>query len=244
MNKKKIGLTFLMSISLMLFSGCKNKEDNISNEVTNNSSNNDNSSNDTTGNDNPTDPNKDENPGNENPSTEEEKYDEKEDSIEGIDVSDLSNLIAASEKISSTYTISYRHYFNQAANDYYRINYGNELENGTYTYDGVETDSFNFVKFNSEYISKNTFTRISENKYQCETKEVINEFVKAVIPNYKNEGYYMTFSRITIELDSNANMERIRVYTKTTQIGKLVESHTDKIKTNWYLLFAECLFVY
>ena len=84
------------------------------------------------------------------------------------------------------------------------------------------------------------WTRISENKYKCDREEVIKDFMNICAPGFSNDGTYMTFKYVTVEINpDNTSVLRLRLYASSTQIGKLIDSHTDKEKTNWYLLFAE-----
>lgn len=100
---------------------------------------------------------------------------------------------------------------------------------------------FDLEDFNEEYLLTHEFTRISKNKYQCAEKSVIEDFFDIIVPNFCNDGYYMTFKRITIEVNEDGMVDRIRLYCNTTQSGKLVSSHKEEIaKPNWYMLFAEC----
>ena len=84
------------------------------------------------------------------------------------------------------------------------------------------------------------WTRISENKYKCDREEVIKDFMNICAPGFSNDGTYMTFKYVTVEINPDSNhVLRLRLYASSTQIGKLIDSHTDKEKANWYLLFAE-----
>lgn len=97
------------------------------------------------------------------------------------------------------------------------------------------------VKYTSSY-SKDYlgWTRVSANKYKCDREEVLVDFMHLCAPGFSNEGTYMTFRYVTVELNpDNENVLRLRLYASPTQIGKLIDSHTDEEKPNWYLLFAE-----
>lgn len=226
----------------------------------------------------------------------EEIYDEEPDSIEGIDVTDLSGLYSAIGNFTENYTSIIHGYFNElGAKDYYRHYQKNYVcdktsyftERATYTiseldeylsicnhgfvnYNGnyysfslsgsskeemfnyrltnedlhdevlnkkYQEDVFSISDLNEEYFLNNGFTRISENKYQCEDKDVCEQFISICAPDLDNTGHYLTFSRVTIETSPSI---RIRLYVSSTQSGKLIDSHKDlENKPNWYLLFSE-----
>ena len=110
---------------------------------------------------------------------------------------------------------------------------------------------FTLDKLNSEYIDTygpkkidsyqyNGWTRISHNKYKCDRPEVLKHFLEICSPGFDNGGTYMTFEYVTIEINpDNENVLRLRLYTSSTQIGKLINSHTKPVNTNWFLLYAE-----
>ena len=82
--------------------------------------------------------------------------------------------------------------------------------------------------------------RISHNKYKCDREELIDDFMNICSPGFTNGGTYMTFKYITVEIAPDKDTAlRLRLYTSSTQIGKLISSHTKKENTNWYLLYAE-----
>ena len=85
------------------------------------------------------------------------------------------------------------------------------------------------------------WTRISENKYMCDRSDVVEHFLTICAPDYPiKDGAYMTYTHVTVEINpTDDTFLRLRVYASSTQIGKLIQSHTEKEKTNWYLLFAE-----
>ena len=92
-------------------------------------------------------------------------------------------------------------------------------------------------KYYNEYFG---WERISHNKYKCDRKEVIEDFMNICSPGFSNGGTYMTFTHVTVEIEpGDDTLLRLRLYTSSTQIGKLISSHTTKQKPNWYLLFAE-----
>lgn len=103
-----------------------------------------------------------------------------------------------------------------------------------------QDDMFTLSDLNEKYFTDNVFTRISENKYQCTSKDVCLDFIDICAPNLINTGFYMTFSKVTIELNPNDEADfRIRLYASSTQSGKLVDENKDTTKENWYLLFSE-----
>lgn len=103
-----------------------------------------------------------------------------------------------------------------------------------------QDDLYSLYKFNNEYLSSLPFTRISKNKYALVDKNYLYQFIDICCPNLINEGYYMTFNKVTIELNLEQMDYRIRIYASKTQSGKLIEDSLDEIdKPNWYLLFSE-----
>lgn len=104
-----------------------------------------------------------------------------------------------------------------------------------------QDDLFSLYSLNSEYLQSKSFTRVSKNKYSLEDKDTIDNFVSICAPTLDNTGYYMTFSKMTIEIEPKEGVSfRIRLYASTTQSGKLMESHNDKDnKPNWFMLFSE-----
>ncbi len=104
-----------------------------------------------------------------------------------------------------------------------------------------QDDLFMINDLNETYFVEKGFARISSNKYECKDRHVCEQFIPICAPDLINEGYYLTFSRVTIETNPNSgNALRIRLYVSSTQIGKLIESHKDQEnKPNWYLLFSE-----
>ena len=229
-------------------------------------------------------------------------YDEVPDSVEGINVEDLSGLYSAITLVNDNYTSTIKGYFNEVGgydyyrhyqknyvcdktsfyteniqytlpdldiylpicntgylnknNNYYsfslkgetkeeRMNYSltnedlaNEVEGKKY-----QDDLFTVNDLSESYFVSKGFTRISANKYQCTDRYVCEEFIPICAPDLINEGYYLTFSRVTIETNPDSEHAlRIRLYVSSTQIGKLIESHKDQEnKPNWYLLFSEAL---
>lgn len=110
-------------------------------------------------------------------------------------------------------------------------------ENASY-----QDDLFTLNDLDEDYFKNHSFVRVSENKYQSSGDiAVYNDFVDICAPQLINEGYYMTFSKVTIELNpSDDVILRIRLYASTTQRGKLIPINKDQEnRPNWYLLFAE-----
>lgn len=107
-----------------------------------------------------------------------------------------------------------------------------------------QNDLFTLEDLNEDYFKNHSFIRVSENKYQSSGDvTVYNDFTNICAPQLINTGYYMTFSRVTIELNPFDNVAfRARLYASTTQTGKLIDTSLDKEnRPNWYLLFAEAL---
>ena len=239
-------------------------------------------------------------------------YDEVPDSLEGVDVTDLSALKLAFDKIGDNYLSKTKVYFNNLAiervNKIYNTNfYCNQttlynanyiyqyssdfvINNGYVNYNGgiytvslegdderakldstinldaltllhentnVKAAYFTLGDVNTKYVDDhgpttvkytNTYskdylgwTRISENKYKCDREEVLVDFMHMCAPGFSNEGTYMTFRYVTVELNPDNQTEmRLRIYCSPTQSGKMITSHKDlENKPNWYLLFAE-----
>lgn len=115
----------------------------------------------------------------------------------------------------------------------------------------IKNHFFTIDKLNSEYVDNTGpttvdsekyfgWTRISTNKYKCDRKDVLNDFLQLCVPGFDNGGTYMTFDYVTVEINpDNENLLRLRLYASSTQIGKLISSHTTPEKENWFLLFAE-----
>lgn len=229
------------------------------------------------------------------------QYDEEEDSLDGVDPLDLSDLYAAFNDISS-YRSEITSYFNDVAlYDYYRYyqkNYIQESislfdEEKVYSYSPLEEyfdslnmgylnkdnnyysyfkrgntieerlnssildedltlietnkryqdDMFSLFALDDTYLHEKDFIRISKNKYCLEDKEELFRFAEICSPNLITKDVFMTFSKITIEINPKEDAKlRIRLYASPLQEGKLIESHKDEInKPNWYLLFSEAI---
>ena len=117
-----------------------------------------------------------------------------------------------------------------------RENLTNEVTNKRY-----QDDMFTLHDLNQEYFEANEFIRVSEKKYQSNKREVCEQFVEICASDLINQGYYLTFSKVTIEINPLENVSlRVRLYVASTQSGKLIDSHKDQEnKPNWYLLFSE-----
>ncbi len=107
-----------------------------------------------------------------------------------------------------------------------------------------QDDLFTIEDLDEDYFTANEFTRISEKKYQytsTNSEDVYLDFIDICAPGLINQGHYLTFSRVTIELNpDDDNLLRIRLYVSSTQSGKLIDSHNEKEdKPNWYMLFSE-----
>ena len=219
------------------------------------------------------------------------EYNEEEDSLDGVDASDLTNLYDAFNKIGNNYTLRNNSHFSEGGLKIYKRNYGNDYSNQTirmfddtfmYTYSSLDEykhlDKYNKIYFinngskqfaiaeknlltidaytpslkeddgkypfslidvTKDYLDKHTFSRASKNKFICEEDEVIFAFLDLCCPYLQNEGYYMTYRKISFELDDDNNLIRIRIYASPTQIGKLTYLYRQQDYKNWYLLFNE-----
>lgn len=91
--------------------------------------------------------------------------------------------------------------------------------------------------YSKEYLG---FTKIGEGKYWCDRIEVINDFINICSPGFTNEGTYMTFRYVTVEINpTDEYVMRLRLYASPTQIGKLIPEHKDSTDVEHYLLLAE-----
>ena len=122
----------------------------------------------------------------------------------------------------------------------------NTLMLDTLTSDYVDTYGPTSVKYSSSLtIDYEGWTRVSENKYLCDRKEVCTDFANILIPGYMDitnkdalfMSAYMTFKKVSVELYEDSL--RLRLYANSTQIGKLIDEHLNVDTPNWYLLFAE-----
>ena len=106
-----------------------------------------------------------------------------------------------------------------------------------------QEDVFSLFSLVPTYLESNAFSRISRNKYMISDKAELDKFVLICAPQLINNGYYMTFSKATIELAPKEGMKfRVRLYASVTQKGKIMESRLDEAnKPNWYLLFSEAV---
>ena len=168
-------------------------------------------------------------------------YAEVQDSMEGIEESTV-HLIVAGSRVKENYVTKHEHFLTKESENYYKINYGKEIKNG-FCYTQEKVDSFTLNDLSVDYITNGEFRRISQYKYESTKTEVVNDFIQVVYPGLENEGYYLTFKRVTIELNQNDEIYRVRLYVNVTQIGKLIESHKITANANWYLLFAQCYLI-
>ena len=186
------------------------------------------------------------------------EYEETSDSVDGIDVSDLSKLKDLFNSIDEKYTIETQTYFNFEAvkiiNKTYNTDYKqhnikavtNDQDNqeaftlfdvnSTY----VETYGSTRVEYSPTYIVDYLgWTRIGENKYKCDRVEVVEHFRQLLTPGLSNEGTYMTYDYITIQINNDGSVT-IRLYCSNTQSGKIINEHNDQNnKPQWYMLLAE-----
>ena len=100
---------------------------------------------------------------------------------------------------------------------------------------------FSFAKIDATYLSKHAFTRVSLYKYISEDLAVIDDFLDMCCPYLRNEGYYMTYKKVSIELDNYDSITRVRIYASPTQSGKLIDTYLKEEYPNWYLMFSESI---
>ena len=122
----------------------------------------------------------------------------------------------------------------------------NTLMLNTLSSEYIDTYGPTSVKYSSSLtIDYEGWTRVSENKYVCDRKEVCTDFSNILIPGYMDitdkdalfMSAYMTFKKVSVELYEDSL--RLRLYANSTQIGKLIDEHLNEETPNWYLLFAE-----
>lgn len=114
---------------------------------------------------------------------------------------------------------------------------------------GFRNKVFTLSDLNQSFFETYGFVRVSQNKYQfnrqfkAEIDNALFDKMAAIVsPNLINSGYFMTWSKVTIELNPMEGVAfRIRLYAYRTQIGKLVSYHENEEYPNWYLLFSEAL---
>ena len=106
-----------------------------------------------------------------------------------------------------------------------------------------QDDVFSLYSLTPSYLESKAFSRVSRNKYAITDKVELDKFVSICAPQLINVGYYMTFSKATIELAPKEGVKyRIRLYASVTQKGKIIDSRLDETnKPNWYLLFSEAV---
>ncbi len=118
--------------------------------------------------------------------------------------------------------------------------------------DSYRNHLFTLEDLNETYFTTYGFTRVSQNKYQYErlfdsAKDnlVFSAFIDLCAPGLINTGYYMTFSRVTIELHPSEGVAmRLRLYAYETQGAKLLPERRNKDYPNWYMLFSEAEITY
>ena len=106
-----------------------------------------------------------------------------------------------------------------------------------------QDDLFGLEDLDEQYFVDHSFMRVSKNKYESSDSTIFNDFIAITAPYLINEGSYMTFSKVTIELNPLQDVSfRIRLFASKTQSGKLLDLYKDKTnRPNWYLLFSEAL---
>ena len=106
-----------------------------------------------------------------------------------------------------------------------------------------QDDLFGLEDLDEQYFVDHSFMRVSEKKYESSDTAIFNDFISITSPYLINEGSYMTFSKVTIELNPLQDVSfRIRLFASKTQTGKLLDLYKDQTnRPNWYLLFSEAL---
>ena len=135
-------------------------------------------------------------------------------------------------------------YFIDEQNITYAIAENNLLDATTFSGNIQENDGkfpFKLSNINENYYTNHTFNRVSKNKYICEEDAVIDDMLNLCCPYLKNEGYYMTYKRVSFELNDDGTLTRIRIYASPTQRAKLTENYKKQEYTNWYLMFNETI---
>ena len=104
----------------------------------------------------------------------------------------------------------------------------------------VDTYGATTVKYSSSYsVDYEGWIRVAENKYKCDRTEVVEHFRELLTPGLSNQGTYMTYKYVTVQINSDGSLT-IRLYCSTTQSGKVIAEHKDKEnKPQWYMLLAE-----
>lgn len=163
-------------------------------------------------------------------------YSEPIDMLYGLASNDLDDFRIALGKVKTAFRTYNECFLNEESNNYYKINYGNKLSDSFFDY-YEDIDVFTEENF----IFDDTY-RLSKTKFEINNQDAVNRILKIVVPELKNEGYFLTFNRATIELNDQKEFYRFRLYVNTTQVGKLIDSHQKQENTNWYLLFGQCYF--
>ena len=166
-----------------------------------------------------------------------ENYDEPVDELSNLSKDNLDDFRVALGNVKRSFNTLHETFLNEESRNYYKINYGVELNERYFsTFENIDV----FTEEN--FVFEDTY-RLSKYKIEINNQDAVNKIVNIVYPFLKNEGYFLTFKRATIELDNGNNLYRFRVYVSTTQIGKLIDSHQKQENTNWYLLFGQCYFL-
>ena len=91
--------------------------------------------------------------------------------------------------------------------------------------------------YSKEYIG---WVKSSDNVYRCDHPDVILDFINICMPTYTNGGTYLTFRYVTVEFTNDIeNPMILRLYISPTQIGKVIQEHTNSLNHKTYLLIAE-----
>lgn len=166
-----------------------------------------------------------------------ETYNEPEDNLDGLSRDDLGDFRIALGKAKDDVETHSECFLNEDAKEYYKINYSSVLR---------DTNDFTYARMNEfteeNYIFEDTY-RLSKTKIEINNQSAINRIVDIVSGGLKNDGYFLTFKRATIELNEKNELYRLRVYVNTTQVGKLIDSHKKEENKNWYLLFGQAYFL-
>ena len=115
--------------------------------------------------------------------------------------------------------------------------------------DSYRNNLFTLEDLNEAYFISYGFKRVSKRKYQYDRQfdsakdnVIFRNFLDIVAPYFENDDMFMTFSKITIEVNPLKDVSfRIRLYAYSTDYGKLIKDHWTQDYPNWYLLFSETL---
>lgn len=105
----------------------------------------------------------------------------------------------------------------------------------------VETYGPATIKYTASYsVNYLGWQKVNENIYRCDRPEVIEHFLNICVPGFLNGGTYMTFRYVTIETNTaDDSIVILRLYASPTQIGKLIDEHTNSKDYQNYLLLSE-----